>query len=510
MRSFLTQTVLLVTVLSLLACGKSSSSGTTTGGGSSGGGSGSSGGQLSITISLASELNAIGKVVQAAATVKDANGTVQNGKTITWTATDNKIISVNAQGLVTVIGIGTTELIASTDNNSVSGRLTVVVGANRNAVTSELGCLCDPAEFPATGTVSFTAPIMKAEDLSYILPLGYMFKGHVTPIDHQYYYPPDIIGAAPQKAVYAPADGYIVKVYRSGQNQVESQLAPRDNYSILIQHSCDTYTYLSLITGLTTEMANAIGAVAQGGYKDLHLKVTAGQQLAWIAGQSLDVNVYNLSTPAKNWVVPSHYTEAAKRFATDPFLFYTPAIRTALQAKTIRTGDPIGGRFDYDEDGKLVGTWFLQGTNGYAGAPNLGNDYWRGHLTFAYYVHNTSFLEVSIGRWNKPGATDAQIKEGWQFAVVGNTPDPKNITPASGLVKYELVDPEFVLAGNPNQPWDRQTFQGALNISTTNRSVEGVLLVQMMETRIIKVEAFPGKRASEVSGFTSNAQLYER
>lgn len=500
-----THVLLILPFILLLSCKKTSPATTTTTGGG-GGGNVTIGAPVSIQITLSSELNAIGKTVQATAIVKDASGNTVPGQTITWSSFNEQVFTVNAQGQVTVVGIGTTELRAS--NGSVSGKLTIDVGTNRNVLARELNCLCDSADYPSTAPVSFSAPIMQPEDLAYIVPLGLMVKGHVTPIDHQYYYPVDFLTTKPQKAVRSPADGYIVRVDRTGQFQVEQQLTPRDNYNVLIQHSCNVYTYYTLITGLTTELANAVGNIPQGGTKHLHLKVTAGQQVAWVSGQSLDVNVYDINTPVKKWIVPTNYTEAAKRFATDPFLYYTPSVKTALQAKTLRTGDPLGGRFDYDEDGKLVGTWFLQGSNGYAGVPNQGNDYWRGHLSFAYSVYNTNYLEISIGRWYKPGATDAQVKEGWQFSVVGNQPDFTTVTQASGPVKYELAFPEYLLANN--QPWNRQTHQGPMTITTDRSPVEGVLLVQLLGQRLLKVEAFPGKRASEVTGFTANAQLYER
>jgi hypothetical protein len=500
-----THVLLILPFILLLSCKKTTpATATTTGGGS--GGNVVIGAPASIQISLSGTPNAIGKTVQATALVKDASGNVVPNQTIGWSSFNDQVFTVNTQGQVTVTGIGTTELRATSGN--LMGKLSIEVGANRNVLARELNCLCDSADFPTQTGITFTAPIMQPTDLAYIVPLGLMVKGHVTPIDHQYYYPLDFLSTKPQKAVLAPADGYIVKVERTGQFQVEQQLTPRDNYNVLIQHSCNVYTYYTLITGLTTELANAVGTIPQGGTKHLHMKVTAGQQVAWVSGQSLDVNVYDINTPAKKWIIPTNYTEAAKRFATDPFLYYTPAVKTALQAKTLRTGDPLGGRFDYDEDGKLVGTWFLQGSNGYAGVPNQGNDYWRGHLSFAYSVYNTNYLEISIGRWYKPGATDTQVKEGWQFSVVGNQPDFTTVTQASGPVKYELAFPEYLLANN--QPWNRQTHQGPMTITTDRSPVEGVLLVQLMGQRLLKVEAFPGKRASEVTGFTANAQLYER
>jgi hypothetical protein len=38
----------------------------------------------------------------------------------------------------------------------------------------------------------------------------------------------------------------------------------------------------------------------------------------------------------------------------------------------------------------------------------------------------------------------------------------------------------------------------------------GVVLVQMIEDRLLKVEVFPGKKMPEVKSFTSAAKLYER
>jgi len=40
--------------------------------------------------------------------------------------------------------------------------------------------------------------------------------------------------------------------------------------------------------------------------------------------------------------------------------------------------------------------------------------------------------------------------------------------------------------------------------------IAGVALVQLLEDRLLEVEAFPGKKVSEVEGFTSAAKLYER
>ncbi len=461
---------------------------------------------FTVTVKVAAQLDQIGKTTKAVAEVKDSKGVVVTGKTVTWSLSALGLISINSTGLVTALQAGgATKVIATVEN--VTAEATVTVGGRENALAKSLGCLCDEQDFAGQPPVVLTAPIMKPEDISILFPLGYMWKGHVTPIDHQYYYPLNVLAVPVQEyPVYAPADGYVVRVSRTGNFQVEAGLAPRDNYDILIQHSCNTYTLLTLVTGITAEMSAAIGTLERGTGKNTYIKVTAGQQIARVGGQSLDVTFFDTNTPAKKWIVPAHYHEQSKKYATDPFLFYTAGIKNALLAKTLRTAEPKGGRFDYDEDGKLVGTWFLQGTNGYEGAAGQGLDYWRGHLVFAYHAFDPSAVEVSIGRWHKPGATEEQVKAGWQFSVKGNTPDPKNVTESTGLVKYELANMTYSL-GNGN-PWDMQTYQGLVYIGAG--STEGVLLVQMMAPRLIRVEAFPGKTAAQVTGFTSAAQLYER
>lgn len=417
--------------------------------------------------------------------------------------------------LVGLLIVGCSKSDPGVNNNQNNGTGTPNTGGNTNTNNNQndlakaLGCNCDPADFPGVTTPVFSVSPMKADDLAYIIPLGLMVKGHVTPIDHQYYYPPNILLGvnAPEYPVYSPADGYIVRVSRAPDQQVEAQLAPRDGYDILIQHSCNVYSYLGLLTSLPDQISAAVGTIARGATKDLRIKVSAGQQVARVGGQSLDLTVFDLKTPAKQWIVPTHYTEMGKGFKTDAFLYYTDAVKAPLLAKTIRNVEPKGGRFDYDLDAHLVGTWFLQGTNGYDGIPNQGNDYWRGHLVFAYFTMDPSKVEVSIGRWYKPGATDQDIKGGWQFSVKGNTPDPKDITEASGMVKYELTGASY--SQSNGLPWDNQSFQGQITIGS-GQTVEGVILVQLVGPRLLKVETFPGKLASEVTAFTANAQIYER
>ena len=92
-----------------------------------------------------------------------------------------------------------------------------------------------------------------------------------------------------------------------------------------------------------------------------------------------------------------------------------------------------------------------------------------------------------------------------QFAVKGNAPDFAEVTPNTGMVKYELVQYEYL---DNDKVWDKGHYADlVVNVGAT---VEGTALVEMLEDRKIKFEVFPGKSAVQVDGFTSNAKVYVR
>ena len=88
-----------------------------------------------------------------------------------------------------------------------------------------------------------------------------------------------------------------------------------------------------------------------------------------------------------------------------------------LVSLSLRAEAPFDGRFDYDVDGRLVGNWFLQGTNGYEGVNR--DRYWAGHLAVAYDHLDPSHVVISLGTFDGASA---------QVAVRGNAPDPADIS----------------------------------------------------------------------------------
>ena len=98
--------------------------------------------------------------------------------------------------------------------------------------------------------------------------------------------------------------------------------------------------------------------------------------------------------------------------------------------------------------------------------------------------------------------------EAQQFAIKGNGPDPKEINPESGMLKYELIKYDYKTASG--ERWDRWHFAKIGEAYGLESEIQGVVLVQMLEKRKIKLEVFPYQKGSEIIGFTNNAKIYVR
>ena len=76
------------------------------------------------------------------------------------------------------------------------------------------------------------------------------------------------------------------------------------------------------------------------------------------------------------------------------------------------------------------------------------------------------------------------------------------------MIKYELV--AFGYKIEEGNDWDRWSFAKVSKAFGYDAQVSGVVLVQVIEGRKIKFEAFPGKTVAQVNSFTENAKVYER
>ena len=79
-----------------------------------------------VTVSPATaELTALGETVQLTATVRDQNGQVMSGATVTWSSSDARAATVDTDGLVTAAGNGTATITATAGSASGSAAVTV-------------------------------------------------------------------------------------------------------------------------------------------------------------------------------------------------------------------------------------------------------------------------------------------------------------------------------------------------------------------------------------------------
>lgn len=343
---------------------------------------------------------------------------------------------------------------------------------------------------------------MRISDIGMIIPLGLMVDSHVTPIDHQYYRPKVSNSERDRYEVQAPASGDIVLIQQRTQPVREpgpNVPASVDEYRVIIEHSCTFFTIYDLITSLSTRVRDLAGPLARSGQLPRRIPVAEGEVIGRIGGQTLDLGVVNTQVTLKGFVVPEHYQrEPWKVHSVDAFPYFKEPLRRQLLALNPRTAEPRGGRIDYDVDGRLVGNWFLEGTNGYAGRDRTRE--WSGHLTVAYDHLDPTHIRVSHGNYDGRST---------QFGVRGNGPDPAGVSAASGLVKYEITRYDYFIGSSATR-WDRETLGLDIHARSLDTDVRGVMLVQLIADRRLRVEVFPGKRAAEVSSFTTAASVYER
>lgn len=339
---------------------------------------------------------------------------------------------------------------------------------------------------------TFEFPPVDLEAIEYIVPLGLMYGSHVTPVDHQYYQ--NFLDPTLDIEVYSPAAGTITNIQHMNQLVSEEPGAAINDFRLVIDHGCGLSSIFIHIGQLTPEIMTV--APEFGGYAVVSYPVAAGELIGTFRA-NVDYNVVDQSVTLEGLLVPEHYSsEPWKVHTPDPFDYFTEEIRAKLVAKSPRTVEPIGGEFAYDIDGRLVGNWFQEGTNGYEGVDR--SRYWGTHLSFAYDFLDPSHVALSIGTFD--GRSE-------QFGVRDNGPDPAEISVASGPVEYELVRYEY---WDGSERWDRMTLVKNLQARNHDSQVFGVILVELLSDRRLMVETFPGSSAADVDGFTEAALIYER
>lgn len=341
---------------------------------------------------------------------------------------------------------------------------------------------------------TFNYPPFDLDKVYYIIPMGDMIDSHVTPIDHQYYVSYDFqLGdsVAVDIDVYSPGNGTVTSIQHMDVAAGDSPL-PVDDFRITIQHTPTISSYYIHIDELSEKLSAVDPGL--GEYASVNVKISAGEVIGKYGG-SVDYNIVDEDVELPFINPESYENEPWKIHCPDPFDYFNDEIKNQMIEKCLRTDEPIGGKICYDIDGRLVGTWFEEGTNGYGGIDS--ERYWAGHLSIVYDIIDPDAMLISIGTF---------VDKADQFAVKGNSPDPANISVNDGLVIYELTDYEYYKNGTL---WDKKNLVQGLKLQN-GESIRGTILLQLIEDRKLKVEIFPGETVSQVTGFTDNAKFYER
>ncbi|OGY32801.1 MAG: hypothetical protein A3A61_03355 [Candidatus Woykebacteria bacterium RIFCSPLOWO2_01_FULL_43_14] len=286
------------------------------------------------------------------------------------------------------------------------------------------------------------------------------------------------------------------------------------HYHFYLEHSCSLFTGFVHLTEFSPEILVASPELKKlndeniNEYKNMSLRipVKAGQQIgtAWSFGL-LGVVTVDLNVTNKGYLKPQTYKSENWRVHSVPLFDYlVESLKSQVFAKNPKVAEPRGGKIDFDIDGKIVGSWFEEGTGGFRDdtkepkqCGNFPCPYWDGHLALVYDYIDPTQLRVSVGHdWGLSGRTP--------FGVKGNRVDFKDIGISDQLVKYELVALRDVTR---EKGYDSQT--ALITVSDESRVV-GTMLVQMVENQKIKVEIFSGKTKDQVANFTSRVRIYTR
>ncbi len=329
------------------------------------------------------------------------------------------------------------------------------------------------------GTVTYEVSPVDLKYIREISPLGHISAcGHPIPTSHIYWelartdlepFPPE---DGFNKPVRAPARGVVTKI-------IFTSWAGYADYSVHISHTNTFRTVFNHLSEIDSEILSKTGTL-QVGENKIYVPVDAGHIIgrtsaAYAQSAALDMGTYDRTV--HHFIHPEKYPVLIPN-AVSPFDYFRDDLKALVYEKVKRRTEPRGGKFDFDERGKLVGNWFLEGTTGST------DDGWKNYLSFAYDMYDPQYLRISLGE--KAGCMLARVK--------GNAPDFKDIDVTSGEVVYKLIPVE----------------EGAefLSYCPLSDYVIATLLVKMINIEKIKIEVFDGDISNP--SFTSNAKYYTR
>jgi len=388
--------------------------------------------------------------------------------------------------------------------------------AQQQGQTSEPTC--------APSSIKFTSPVVPIAEMAPSIPYGMMVGGHVTPIDHGYL---GIKVLSKVQSTRTEADYVPVTSPAAGTITSIGNLGGPATIRVVIEHGCNVSTVYMVLNRLSGVLASyAEEMKVNGANKQVSVAVKAGEEFGRQRDNMIDFNVWDGTQWLSGFENPFAYVsaEAWKPFTADPLPFFTPELRTAIEANMQKTTSPRFGKIDYDVPGAASGNWFLEGTLGYSGrlisevasatgefpggAPTKGkNESDWNHLAIAPHEVDGGKWIFSTGWWSNPAGDPTQT----MINIEGSKPTPDKLTAASGMVSYQLVqfspmEPATAPARTPGA-----TAPYAVGYTLGAGMPSGVVGLQVNSDGSLNVEINTTMtQASQFTAFTSAKRTYRR
>jgi trimeric autotransporter adhesin len=109
----------------------------------------------SVTVSPSSVTKASGESVTFSATVRDTTGAIVTGRAVEWSSSDTRVATVTPSGVVTALGTGTATIVATSELQGGSGKITVTPGPVATVtLTPETAVVRDEQTIQLTATAA--------------------------------------------------------------------------------------------------------------------------------------------------------------------------------------------------------------------------------------------------------------------------------------------------------------------------------------------------------------------
>lgn len=224
-----------------------------------------------------------------------------------------------------------------------------------------------------------TSPIVKLDDLAFIVPLGNLNPpGHVIPTDHQYWIRQDEQNPNKKVEIYSPGDIVLSNLTESktfdGDELINSdytiELSPCNGLLLALGHVRELTSTLEKIK--SEGKATCHDGKKPGGYLNkqcdyaLKYKTKSGELLGWAGGSEdspgIDVGLYNKNIKPLNFANRARYQDDNLQAAC-PMDLYSGSLKEKLSEKLgghdkKRTIEPRCGEVMQDVVGTLQGNWF--------------------------------------------------------------------------------------------------------------------------------------------------------